>query len=467
MQSSPDAPAQSVLEQAGLAAEAAADWLGNELDLSGDYRRDAAAGSHFWLTGAKLLARLPPKPRRGAAQAAAAGLITQASRRARDRFLELHAEALYRTLTKDYRSFVRVEQLAFDAAAVPGLTPTREQVAMESGLPQKDKEGVEIDQGIFLSRVLALPKAGAHLCHAMLLPTAAATERLEEFRARGTVDLGAATVERRGKAAIVTLRNPRFLNAEDETTLDATETAVDLALLDPESEIAVLRGGVVEHPKYRGRRVFSSGINLTHLYQGKISFLWYIKRDMGFVNKLFRGLAKPDASRDEICGDSIEKPWIAAVDAFAIGGGCQCLLAVDYVVAAADAYLTLPARKEGIIPGAANLRLMRFTGDRMARQLIMSGRRLDCDSPEGRLICDEVVLPGDVDAAIDRVVEGFTSSGVVSAASNRRCFRVGEEPLDLFRRYMAVYAREQAHCHFSPALIANLERNWNAQQRRA
>jgi thioesterase DpgC len=67
--------------------------------------------------------------------------------------------------------------------------------------------------------------------------------------------------------------------------------------------------------------------------------------------------------------------------------------------------------------------------------------------------------------AID--LEGFTSSGVVSAAGNRRAFRVAEEPLDLFRRYMAVYAREQAYCHFSPALIANLERNWNAQQRRA
>jgi len=37
----------------------------------------------------------------------------------------------------------------------------------------------------------------------------------------------------------------------------------------------------------------------------------------------------------------------------------------------------------------------------------------------------------------------------------------------LFRRYIAVYAREQAHCHFSPALIANLEQHWNAQNRMA
>jgi (3,5-dihydroxyphenyl)acetyl-CoA 1,2-dioxygenase len=142
------------------------------------------------------------------------------------------------------------------------------------------------------------------------------------------------------------------------------------------------------------------------------------------------------------------------------------LLAMDYVIAASDAYLTLPARKEGIIPGAANLRLPRFVGDRIARQAILYGRRLDCDSPEGRLICDEIAAPDAVDAALDRVVDGLTSSGVVSAAGNRRALRVAQEPLDLFRRYMAVYAREQAHCHFSPALIDNLERHWNAAQRR-
>jgi thioesterase DpgC len=459
--------AKSILERAGLAVSAVADWLASEAYLSGDYGLDAAASSHFWLGGIDLLARLPAKPKRSPAEAGAADAILSTTRAARDGFLALHVEALYRTLTRDYRSFVRVEQLAYDAAAVPGLVPTREQVAAENELPQRDKEGLEIDQSIFLSRVLAHPVAGAHLCHAMLLPTAAALERLDAFRAGGSLDLGAATVERRGRAAVVTMRNPRYLNAEDETTVNAVETAVDLAILDPESEIAVLRGGIVEHPKYRGRHVFSAGINLTHLYHGKISYLWYINREMGFVNKFCRGLAKPEASPDEICGDSIEKPWIAGVDAFAIGGGCQYLLATDYVVAASDAYLTLPARKEGIIPGAANLRLTRFVGDRLARQLIMYGRRLDCDSPEGRLICDEVVPPDQMDAAIDRVVDNFASSGVVSAAGNRRAFRVAEEPLDLFRRYMAVYAREQAYCHFSSALIANLERNWNAQQRKA
>jgi thioesterase DpgC len=232
---------------------------------------------------------------------------------------------------------------------------------------------------------------------------------------------------------------------------------VDLALLDPRTEVCVLRGGTVEHPKHAGRRLFGAGINLTHLYQGKIPFLWYLVRDMGFVNKLYRGLALPDGVADE---ESIEKPWIAAVEGFAIGGHCQILLAVDHVLAADDAYMTLPARKEGIVPGAANLRLPRFVGDRIARQAIMAGRRIDCATPEGRMICDATVRSEDMDAAIERTIETLTGSGVVSAAGNRRAFRAGEEPLDLFRRYMSVYAREQAHCHFSPGLIANLERHW-------
>jgi enoyl-CoA hydratase/carnithine racemase len=311
-----------------------------------------------------------------------------------------------------------------------------------------------------------VPDTGMHLCKSMLLAKPEALERTAEFVKSSTIDFGPAKVERQGKAAVVSVCNPRFLNAEDDSTLDDTETAADIAMLDPMSEICVLRGGVVDHPRYRGRKVFSAGINLTHLYRGKIPYLWYIRRDMGVVNKMFRGLALVNSNPDEIYGGTREKPWIAGVDVFAIGGGCQYLLAMDYVVAGSDAYMTLPARKEGIIPGGANLRLTRFVAARAARQAIMMGRRFECDSPEGRMICDLIVPPGELDAVIARVIDDFTGSGVVSAAGNRRAFRVGEEPLDTFRRYMAVYCREQAYCHFSPALIANLEKHWNAAQRK-
>jgi thioesterase DpgC len=372
--------------------------------------------------------------------------------------------AAYDALTGGRSRPLRVEELCRSAAErFAGLLPGAEALAAEARLALKDKTGLEKAQGAFLAAVLADPAAGAHLCHAMLLPRAESRARLAEFEAKGELSLEGARLHRQGKAVVVTMRNPRYLNAEDETTLGGLETAVDVALLDRASELCVLRGDTVTHTRHAGQRVFGAGINLTHLYQGKIRFLWYLIRDLGLVNKLYRGLALPGVAPEVDC---IEKPWVAAVERFAIGGHCQILLTMDYVLAAADAYLTLPARKEGIIPGAANLRLPRFVGARLARQAILAERRLDCASPEGRMICDEVVPAAGMDAAIERAIERLTSSGVVSAAGNKRAFRAGEEPLDTFRRYMAVYAREQAECHFSPALIANLEKNWNAANRR-
>jgi thioesterase DpgC len=374
------------------------------------------------------------------------------------------AVGIYDTLTAGRSRFLRVDELCRRAAeAFPGVLPSKEELEAEARLPQRHKTGLEKTQAEFLAQVLCDPAAGTHLCHAMLLPRADAMQSFAEYDKAGEIAFAGAHLKRQGRAAVVMLRNPRHLNAEDETTLEGLETAVDLALLDPKTELCVMRGGPVDHPKWAGRRLFGAGINLTHLYQGRIRYLWYLIRDLGFVNKLYRGLARPDAS-PEI--DSIEKVWIAAVEGFAIGGHCQILLAVDYIVAAQDAYLTLPARKEGIIPGAANLRLPRFVGDRIARQAIMAERRIDCASPEGRMICDEIVPPGEIDRAVENVVQRLTGSGVVSAAGNRRAIRAGQEPLDTFRRYMAVYAREQAQCHFSPALIANLEQNWNAANRR-
>jgi len=375
------------------------------------------------------------------------------------------ALAAYDTLTGGLSRPVRVDELCRLAAErFPGMLPGAAELAAEAQLPQRDKKGLEKAQGRFLGAVLSDARAGTHLCRSMLLPREDSKEHLAQFEAKGELELDGVRLSRQGKAVILTMRNPRYLNAEDETTLDGMEIAVDVALLDAKSALCVLRGDTVTHTKHAGKRVFGAGINLTHLYQGKIRYLWYLIRDLGFVNKFYRGLALPGVHPDENC---IEKPWVAAVESFAIGGHCQILLTMDYVLAAQDAYMTLPARKEGIIPGAANLRLPRFVGPRIARQAILAGRRLDCDSPEGRMICDEIVPVGEMDAAIERLIALLTDSGVVSAAGNRRALRSGEEPLDQFRRYMAVYAREQAVCHFSPALIANLEKHWDAANRRA
>lgn len=233
----------------------------------------------------------------------------------------------------------------------------------------------------------------------------------------------------------------------------------------------MLRGSPVNHPKYQGQRVFSSGINLTRIYQGKQSYLSFLFRSMGMHNKLYRGVLVED--EPDHLGIPLEEPertweklWIAAVDKFAIGGGCQILLVVDYVIAEAGSYFNLPARKEGFLPGAANMRLPRFVGERLAREAILFDRMFYADTPEGRLIANEVVAADEMDLAVSRCIERAVGSGMVSPGANRKAIRQQTEPLEALRKYLTTYAFEQAFLHLSDQLIVNLERHWNARQRK-
>ncbi len=383
----------------------------------------------------------------------------------RDQFLRSHVDQIYDELTDGMSRALRDDQLLAAAAErYPGLVPSAAEMAAEGERKLAEKQGLEIAQGLFISHVLASPRAGSHLVWAMLRPTAEALDRIDDFRATGRVDLGTVEVRREGSVGHLELRNPRHLNAEDDTTLWATECAVDLILLDPEIELGVMRGGVVEHPRYEGSRIFGSGLNLTRLYLGQLPFMFFITRDLGYVNKIYRGLSGPE-HRPGAPEETTEKLWVAAAEVYAIGGACQLLHVMDHVIAARGCRLFLPARKEGIIPGASPLRLPRSVGDRLARQAILSGREFEAGVPPAELLCDEVVEPDAVDEAIDARTEALTSSGLINAAANRRALRVGEEPLDVFRQYMATFSREQAYCHLSPALVQNLEEHWNAHQR--
>jgi thioesterase DpgC len=435
---------------------------------SGGLRADGHAATRFFAAGEALIQRLPARPARSTTEQAAVDALRAQLRAVRTAFLRSYAAVLYAALTDDLQRFVRVEELVFLAAErVPGLLPSRGQIQAERERPQKDKEGHEVDQGLFLSHVLSHPPSGGHLVHAMLRPRPESLELLADFEKHGRLDLGSTTVERHGSVGYLYHGNPRYLNAEDDSTTSTLEIGADLILLDPSIDVGVMRGKVVDHPKYAGRRIFNAGINLTHLYYGQISLVdFFVARDMGYLHKMYRGLSGPEYWPDEVENSEQEKPWIAAVEAFAIGGGCQLLLAMDHVLAERSSFFNLPARKEGIIPGVSNMRLWRFVGDRAARQAILFERQFAADSAAGQLICDTVVPDGEMDAALAQTVAALTSSGVVSAAGNRKAMRIGQESIDLFRQYMAVYCREQAYCHYSPQLIHNLEQNWNAHQRR-
>jgi thioesterase DpgC len=428
--------------------------------------RDAEAATRYF-TEIEALVQAAKTDRSDERQAGVAALKAQALS-VKEKFFRRHAAALYDEATDQGARFLRVGELVMTVAGRhPGLLPTREQIDAERALMQQSaKEGRELDQGLFIGQILADERCGLHLIHAMLRPRREALERIAEFRQTGFADLGEAKAERKGKVGHVTLLNTKFLNAEDDRATAALETAVDLVLLDDSIEVGVLRGGTVQHPKYKDRRIFNAGINLTHLYYGQISFVHFmVERELGLLHKIYRGHWRSDSYAEQY-EDYVEKPWIAAVEAFAIGGGCQLLCVMDRVLAETGAYFNLPASKEGFIPGAANLRFPRLVGGKLAREGIFFERVFHADTPEGRMICDEVVPVGGMDAAIDANAEQLVRAGMTSAVSNRRALRVAEEPLTNFRRYMATYARQQSRCLYDQKLIDNLEHSWKPDTRR-
>ncbi|MFD0409501.1 (3,5-dihydroxyphenyl)acetyl-CoA 1,2-dioxygenase DpgC [Kitasatospora sp. NPDC127116] len=387
--------------------------------------------------------RLPPFPEPGprtGGPPAGTERALEDGRARRTAFLDLHAEALYDRLTEGRTLRPRLEALVEGAAfAVPHLVPTPAQLRAERALPVARRLGYEIDLGVLLRGLLRCPDAGHHLMDSMLRPTGRALALLGEFRATGVVRMESTRLERRAGVARITMCAGDRLNAEDEQQVDDMETAVDLALLDGQCEIGLIRGGEMTHPRYAGRRVFSAGINLKRLHAGEITLVGFLlRRELGYLRKLLLGLRTDEASWRYPLTDM---PWVAAVDGFAIGGGMQLLLAVDHVLAASDAYLSLPAAQEGIVPGAADFRLPAVTGPRLARQIILGGRRVRASDPEARTLVDRVVDPAELDGAVEHAVQLLRDPAVTA---NRRMVNLALEPADGFRAYMAEFAVQQA-----------------------
>jgi (3,5-dihydroxyphenyl)acetyl-CoA 1,2-dioxygenase len=386
----------------------------------------------------ELLAGLPEPAERSPGERRRAAEAKEAVRAARRDVLRGNADAVYDRITDGRHNRLRLPELNDTVATTfPGLVPGPLQLEAESRRVQAAKEGWEIDQGVLFGALLRAPAAGDHLIETMLQPTPRALGLLWGWQQDGVLELPSVRMERRDRAVHLTMCRVDCLNAEDEQQVEDIETAVDLVLLDPQATVGVLRGGPMTHPRYAGQRVFSAGINLKRLHAGQITLIGFLlRRELGYIHKLVRGA----------------KPWVAAVDSFAIGGGAQLVLVFDHIIAAGDAYFSLPAAQEGIVPGAANLRLPRAVGPRVARQIILSGRRIRAGEPDGRLLFDEVVAPDEADAAIERAVHDLSSPAV---AANRMMLA---EPLGEFRAYMADFAEQQAYRLYSEDVIAKAGR---------
>ena len=161
-----------MLEAAGLSPSEIAAWQETAPGGADAFPAAAHASSAFLSRGDELLARLPLRPRRSDTEAEAAARLKNALDAERTRFLRAHAVDLYAALTGDLSRAVRDEELVYAAAElVPGLVPTRTEMAAERLRALPEKEGIEIAQGLFFSFVLASPRCGSHLVWSMLRPT--------------------------------------------------------------------------------------------------------------------------------------------------------------------------------------------------------------------------------------------------------------------------------------------------------
>lgn len=159
------------------------------------------------------------------------------------------------------------------------------------------------------------------------------------------------TVERvPGHVAVVTMNRPEAANAITPELAQQLEAAVRATEADDGVWVVILTGA--------GDRCFCAGADLKEVAAGRADSLR--TEDGGFAGFVYAPRAKP---------------WIAAVNGAAFGGGCEIVLACDMVVAAEHARFALPEVLRGLIAGAGGLfRLPRAVPPNIALELITTAR---------------------------------------------------------------------------------------------
>jgi enoyl-CoA hydratase len=165
------------------------------------------------------------------------------------------------------------------------------------------------------------------------------------------------TVRREDAVAVVTVDRPDALNALDLPTL--TQLRDELRTLSDDGDVrAVILTGA-------GERAFIAGADIKYM------------SGLGVDDAKAWGALGHEAAR---LLETMPKPTIAAVNGFALGGGCELALACDIRYASANAKLGQPEVNLGIIPGwGGTQRLARVCGLGVAKELIFTGRTVDAD----------------------------------------------------------------------------------------
>ncbi|WP_024793695.1 crotonase/enoyl-CoA hydratase family protein [Tomitella biformata] len=259
--------------------------------------------------------------------------------------------------------------VAYDAAGTPdalivsALTADGARALARTTDPELVRRGVDEDllgAPITLGESMRIGPAGS----------SAAARALVDATPAGQEPL---TVEWDGPLCVITLNRPEVRNAVDLALALAIEKAIDSFEADPQGRVAILRGAGGD---------FCTGMDLKAAAAGQ------------FPLTAGRGLlgltARPPA-----------KPIIAAVDGYALAGGCELALACDLIVAAEDASFGLPEAKRGLVAAAGGvLRLAQRLPRAVALELAYTGEPMSASRLHALGLINRVAPPGQtLDAA--------------------------------------------------------------------
>jgi enoyl-CoA hydratase len=198
-----------------------------------------------------------------------------------------------------------------------------------------------------------------------------------------------------GGVAVLTVNRPDALNAFDVDTLTALRDHLRELAEDSEARVVVVTGA--------GERAFAAGA------------------DIKYMSGLDVDGAKEWGNLGHEVGHLLEtmpKPTIAAINGFALGGGCEVALACDFRYASSNAKLGQPEVNLGIIPGwGGTQRLARAVGIGLAKELILTGRVIDAHEALRIELVNAVYEPGELMEKTLDVAQGLASKAPLALAA--------------------------------------------------
>jgi enoyl-CoA hydratase len=209
--------------------------------------------------------------------------------------------------------------------------------------------------------------------------------------------------ERRDRVLVVTINRPAARNAVNRAVTVAISAALDE--LDESSGLSV---GVITG----AGGTFCSGMDLKAFLAGE---------DVTTPSRGFAG----------ICGTASRKPLIAAVEGWALAGGCEVALSCDLIVAAEDAQFGLPEVKRGLIAaGGGLLRLPRRIPPGLAAELVLTGDPISAETAHRFGLVNRVTTKGGALAAALQLAETIAANGPLAVAASKEILdRATDQPV--------------------------------------